>query len=77
MMKNDELYPEFITYLTNQLNEGSINRGKFCLLKMRLSYFQTFSNKFNKDELFRNRVIELHKSETRDKKIDDIFNDFD
>ena len=76
-MKNDELYPEFITYLTNQLNEGSINRGKFCLLKMSLSYFQTFSNKFNKDELFRNRVIELHKSVVRDKKIDDIFNDFD
>ena len=77
MMKNDELYPEFITYLTNQLNECSISKGKFSLLKMSLSYFQTFSNKFNKDELFRNRVIELHKSETRDKKIDDIFDDFD
>jgi hypothetical protein len=77
MMKNDELYPEFITYLNNQLNEGSIGKGKFSLLKMSLSYFQTFSNKFNKDELFRNRVIELHKSVVRDKKIDDIFNDFD
>ncbi len=76
-MKNDEKYPEFITYLNNQLYEGSINRGKFCLLRMSSSYFQTFSNKFDKDELFRNRVIELHKSETRDKKIDDIFNDFD
>ena len=76
-MKNDEKYPEFITYLNNQLDEGSINRGKFCLLRISSSYFQTFSNKFDKDELFRNRVIELHKSETRDKKIDDIFNDFD
>ena len=76
-MKNDELYPEFITYLDSQLNEGRISKNKLALLKITGSYFQTFKTKFEIDELFRERVIKLHKSEIRDKKIDDIFDDLD
>ena len=33
-MKNDELYPEFITYLDSQVNEGRISKNKFALLKI-------------------------------------------
>jgi hypothetical protein len=41
------------------------------------SSFEDFKYRFENDELFHSKVIELHKSEVRDKKIDDIFDDLD
>jgi hypothetical protein len=76
-MKDHELYQKFIYYLESQVRCGSISSGKFSILKMSSDYFQTFIKKYERDELFQKRVIENYKSETRDKKIDDIFNDFD
>ena len=76
-MKNEELYPEYLTYLDNKLNESKISRGKYSLLKISRSSFNDFITRFEKEELFRKSIIELHKSEIRDKKIDDIFDDID
>ena len=76
-MKNDELYPLYISYLDCQLNDSKINRGKWSLLKISNSKFEEFKNRYENDDLFQERVIELHKSEIRDQKIDDIFDEFD
>jgi hypothetical protein len=76
-MKNDKIYPYYIDYLNDRLNEGKISKGSLSLLKMSSSSFEDFKFRFENDELFHDRIIELHKSEMRDKKIDDIFDDFD
>ena len=76
-MKNDEIYPYYLDYLNDRLNEGKISKGSLSLLKMSNSSFEDFKYRFENDELFHNKIIELHKSEIRDKKIDDIFDDFD
>ena len=76
-MKNDEIYPYYIDYLNDRLNEGKISKGSLSLLKMSNSSFEDFKYRFENDELFNSKVIELHKSEVRDKKIDDIFDDLD
>jgi hypothetical protein len=76
-MKDDELYPLYISYLDWQLSENKINRGKWSLLKISNSKFEEFKLRYENDELFYDRVLELYKSEVRDKKIDDIFDDFD
>lgn len=76
-MKNEELYPEYLTYLDNRLLESKITKGEYPLLKMSRMSFDKFINRFENDNWFRESVLELHKSETRDKKIDDIFNDID
>jgi hypothetical protein len=76
-MKKDEIYPYYIDYLNDRLNQGKISKGSLSLLKMSSSSFEDFKYRFENDELFNSKVIELHKSEMRDKKIDDIFDDFD
>ena len=76
-MKKDEIYPYYIDYLNDRLSEGKISKGSFSLLKMSNTSFEDFKYRFENDELFHDRIIELHKSEIRDKKIDDIFDDFD
>jgi hypothetical protein len=76
-MKNDEIYPYYLDYLNDRLNEGKISKGSLSLLKMSNSSFEDFKYRFENDELFNKKVIELHKSEVRDKKIDDIFDDLD
>lgn len=76
-MKKDSIYPFYIEYLNNKLNEGKITKGSLSLLKLSNSSFSDFKYRFENDELFHDKVIELHKSEIRDKKINDLFNDFD
>lgn len=76
-MKNEELYPEYLTYLDNRLLEERISKGQYSLLKMCRTTFDRFIKRLDKDEDFQKSVLELHKSETRDKKIDDIFDDID
>ncbi len=76
-MKKDKIYPYYLDYLNDRLAEGKILKGSFSLLKISNVSFENFKHRFENDELFSKKVIELHKSEIRDKKIDDIFNDFD
>ncbi len=76
-MKNDELYPYYLNYLNDKLIEGKITKGSISLLKLSNSKFEEFKFRFETDELFHDRIIELHKSEIRDKKIDDIFDELD
>lgn len=76
-MKNEELYKEYLTYLDWRLSEKKINKGKYSLLKMSRQAFEDFKVRIENDETFNDVVIELMKTEIRDKKIDDIFDDFD
>jgi len=74
-MKNEELYQEYLTYLDWRLSEKKINKGKYSLLKMSRSAFEDFKVRIENDETFNDVIIELMKTEIRDKKIDDIFDD--
>lgn len=76
-MKTDEEYSYYLTYLNSRLLEGKITKGSLSLLKISSSSYEDFKYRYENDELFRKRVIEMHRSENRDKKIDDIFDDFD
>ncbi len=76
-MKKDPIYPYYLDYLNERLNEGKITKGSISLLKMSNSSFNDFKFRFENDELFHDKIIELHKSEIRDKKIDDLFDDLD
>lgn len=76
-MKKDLVYPYYLTYLESRLVEGEISKGSRSLLKISKSAFEDFKYRYENDELFHKRIIELDKGETRDKKIDDIFDDLD
>lgn len=76
-MKNEKEYEYYLNYLGNRLNEGKISKGKYSLLKISTSSFEEFKVRFQNDELFSKKIIEMNRSECRDKKIDDIFDDFD
>ena len=75
MIKDDDFYPEYLTYLDWRLNEGQINKGKWSLLKMSKTSFDDFKKKLETDEHFNSKIIQVCKSETRDKKIDDVLED--
>ena len=74
-MKQDIIYPYYLTYLNDRLNEGKISSGAFSILKMSRSPFDDFKYRFENDETFNNKIIKMQKSEIRDKKIDDLFDD--
>jgi hypothetical protein len=76
-MKNDELYLEYVNYLDWRLENKQINKGKYSLLKMSRQSFDDFKIRLENDETFNDMIIELMKTEIRDKKIDDIFDEFD
>jgi hypothetical protein len=60
-----------------RLEKNIINKGKYSLLKISESYFENFKKRWDLEETLRSEVIEYNKSEIRDKKIDDIFDDID
>ncbi len=72
-MKLDKIYPYYILYLDARLADNKIGKGAYKLLKMSNSAFIDYKYRFENDELFNERQLELYKSESRDKKIDDIF----
>jgi hypothetical protein len=72
-MKNDVKYPLYLSWLDEQLKNGKLNKGSYALKKISQSAFEQFKNKVEKDELFEGEMIKI----TRDKKIDDIFDDLD
>jgi hypothetical protein len=76
-MKNDELYLEYVNYLDWRLENKQINKGKYSLLKMSRHSFDDFKIRLENDETFNDMIIELMKTEIRDKKINDIFDEFD
>jgi hypothetical protein len=39
--------------------------------------FEEFKNRFENDETFSDKIVEIMKAEVRDKKIDNIFDDID
>ena len=43
-MKKDEIYPYYIDYLNDRLNEGKISKGSLSLLKMSSSSLNAGSN---------------------------------
>jgi hypothetical protein len=72
-MKEDRLYPMFVSYLEDRLNEGKISAGAMALSRMSREAFEGFKRRFEKSDLFEGKQIESF----RDKKIDDIFDDLD
>jgi len=76
-MKNEELYQEYSTYLDWRLEQKQINKGKYSLLKMSRQAFEDFKLRVENDETFNDMIIELMKTEIRDQKIDNIFDEFD
>lgn len=78
-MKNDPLYPLYISYLERRVHSDEfgdiISKNKLFLLKMSESYFVSFKDRFEEDELFHKKILKLQTSELRNKKIDDIFDD--
>lgn len=76
-MKDEELYIEYITYLDWKLSESKISKGKWSLMKISRDSFNDFRDRYLNDETFSERILELMKTEIRDKKIDDIFDEFD
>ena len=78
-MKNDQLYPLYLSYLEHRMNTtefgGKLTRPKVALLKISNSFFLDFKDRFDEDELFKNKILEVYKSEIRDQKLDDIFDD--
>ena len=71
-MKNERLYPMFLSYLSDRLNEGKISAGAMALSKISKDSFEEFKNKFEKNEQFEGKQI----GSFRDKKIDDLFDGF-
>jgi hypothetical protein len=72
-MKNERLYPMFVSYLSDRLNEGKISAGAMALSKISRAAFEEFKNKVEKNEQFEGKQI----GSFRDKKIDDLFDGFD
>lgn len=67
-MKEDEIYPYYIKHLDNRLIENKLSRGSYSLLKISESAFNDFKYKFENDKEFSVQF-------SRDKKIDDLFDD--
>jgi len=76
-MKKDELYKVYLEYLDWRLENSQISRGKWSLLKISNAGFESFKSNFENNEHFKDKVIKIKVSENRDKKINDIFDDFD
>jgi len=68
-MKNDDIYTYYIKYLKQRLVDGKISRGSYSLLRISKESFDDFKFKFENDSEIRTAII-------RDKKIDDLFDDF-
>jgi hypothetical protein len=76
-MKDEELYLEYLEYLNWKLNNKQINKGKYSLLKMSRNSFEDFKVRLENDITFNDMIVEIMRIETRDKKIDNIFDDID
>lgn len=76
-MKNLEFYEEYLIYLDWKLNENKINKGKYSLLKISKSEYDKFIKRLESDETFNEKVVELIRAESRDKKLNQIVDNKD
>jgi len=56
-MKEDRLYPMFVSYLEDRLNEGKISAGAMALSRMSREAFEGFKRRFEKSDLFGDRTF--------------------
>lgn len=80
-MKEDPIFTYYLSYLENRLSDNrlgnKLTKSQYSLLKISSSHFSCFKERFEEDELFNKRIIELHKSEIRNNKINDIIDETD
>jgi len=71
-MKNDENYIYYVYYLKDKMKEGLINKGTFSLMLISESSFNNFKDRFENDDTFKNKMVDLHLIELRNFKINKI-----
>lgn len=76
-MKNDPIYSYYLSYIKERLDTGRLSNGAYSLFRISKDQFEKFKFYFESDELFNKKIVELHKREMRDQKINDILNDSD
>lgn len=74
MIKNDKLYPYYVSWIQDKQLKNRISYGALNLLKLSTSAFEDFRNQYTKNFRFHQLVNDLHKVEIRDEKIADILN---
>jgi hypothetical protein len=72
-MKNDKLYPIYISYLENK----KMNKGSFKLSQMSEYMFNDFVTRYENNPFFREKQDSIFKYLKRDNTIDDIIEDFE
>lgn len=72
-MKDDSIYPYYLTYLELKLYEGKLSSGALSLMRISGNSFDDFKFRFENDVFFKKRISEIYKAEDRDKKINDLF----
>jgi hypothetical protein len=70
-MKDDPKYGMYLEWLAEEVSRGRLGKGAMALKKMSVSSFEQFKSKLDADT--EARLTSL----SRDKKIDDLFDDFD
>jgi hypothetical protein len=67
-IKEHELYPIYLTYLKSK----NLNSGQFNLSKISESKFNTFVDRYSKDEEFMKDQFHIYKVSVRDAKISEV-----
>jgi hypothetical protein len=65
MIRDHILYEHFIAYI----NSKSLKKGYFSVLKNSYSYFESFLERYENDEKFKNKLNKMVKSHIREEKI--------
>lgn len=74
-IKDDSQYKYFINWLNYRLEQGTLSKGHFELMKISESLFFEYCFRLNNQPKFKQSQEDLYKSINRDITIDDIFND--
>ena len=76
-IKDDVQYKYYINWLNYRLENKTINKGQYELLKISESLFLEYCFRFNNQHKFKQAQEDLYKTYNRDTTIDDILdNDF-
>lgn len=75
-MKNDNVFPYYKVYLENRLLDGKLTNGSLKLMLISKSAFEDYKYRFESDDKFNKKQMDLYRLEDRDKKIDNLFDDF-
>lgn len=74
-IKDDHQYKYYINWLDHQLEQGSINKGQYELMRISETLFIEYCFRYNNQPKFKQSQDQLYKSSNRDSKIQDIFNE--